>query len=527
MTVSSGVLPPILRNTLLAINAAQRGIDKTTLRLATGLKVNSALDNPQNYFNAESLSNRAADLSRLLDGINISVRTIEEAVHGTEAIEKLLDQAEAIALTTREELQSGVGFPDLSNVEQVITNANELGDGTPLSTLITADAPVAYYRLNDLAGPAIESTGNPLTPNGVNDGATFGQPPLYANGGDVSAGFNGTGRIRLGNSVLINSAPLAQKTVELVFNADNVIPRQILYDEGDLTSGFTIYIDNGFLRITAEDDAGLNTFADINISAPISAGQTYHVAFTFNQLDQTFRGYLDGVEIGQVGVFNEPFPVHGPNIGIGGIDNNVQFHDGEAAAGNGLNLNGRISDVAIYTRALTGAELLSHAQAINDAEYIYVNTEYDTILNQIDALVEDASFRGINLLDGDDLLTYFNEDRSNTLLTEGVDFTYLGLGLDRFNFTVASDVDSILDDIREARNRVRRYGGTLATDISIIKIRNDFTRETITHLKNGADDLIVADQNEEGANLLALQTRQVVATSVLALNGGGSSSVLF
>jgi len=73
------VLTSALRTNLLSLQNTQRLIDTTQERLATGLKVNSALDNPQNFFAAQSLNNRASDLGRLLDGISQSIRTIEEA----------------------------------------------------------------------------------------------------------------------------------------------------------------------------------------------------------------------------------------------------------------------------------------------------------------------------------------------------------------------------------------------------------------------------------------------------------------
>ena len=72
---SDVVLTAALRNNLLSLQRTQGLIDKTQLRLATGLKVNSALDNPQNFFASQALKNRASDLNRLLDGIGYSLRS--------------------------------------------------------------------------------------------------------------------------------------------------------------------------------------------------------------------------------------------------------------------------------------------------------------------------------------------------------------------------------------------------------------------------------------------------------------------
>ncbi len=67
---------------------------------------------------------------------------------------------------------------------------------------------------------------------------------------------------------------------------------------------------------------------------------------------------------------------------------------------------------------------------------------------------------------------------------------------------------------------------SIANDLSIVQFRRDFTEQTINTLQAGADDLVVADQNEEGANLLALQTRQALGTTSLSLAAQSQQSVL-
>ena len=94
---SDVVLSSALRSNLLTLQNTQNQIDRTQFRLATGKKVNSALDNPQNFFTAQSIGNRANDLSRLLDGIGQSIRAIEAADNGVSALTGLLEQADSIA----------------------------------------------------------------------------------------------------------------------------------------------------------------------------------------------------------------------------------------------------------------------------------------------------------------------------------------------------------------------------------------------------------------------------------------------
>lgn len=136
------------------------------------------------------------------------------------------------------------------------------------------------------------------------------------------------------------------------------------------------------------------------------------------------------------------------------------------------------------------------------------------------------NYRGVNLLGGDNLETFFNEDRSNSLETEGVDFSSLGLGIQEGDFTNAANVQLSIDSIRDALGDVRQFGQSIANDLSIVQFRRDFTEQTINTLQSGADDLTVADQNEEGANLLALQTRQALGTTSLSLAAQSQQSVL-
>lgn len=521
--VSDIVLTGALRSTLLSLQRTQSDIDVITERLATGKDVSSALDDPQNFFSAQSLSNRANDLSRLLDGIGQNLRTIEEAIAGLEATERLIDQAEAIALTSRELLTSGQSDPNIYTQEVDLSPA-------PLSSQILAGNPDSYFRLNEAGGAVLDSGVGPNAPVGAvrQGGAIAGAAPLYENGPQASVEFDGVNdRIAVNDSPQINTSTTPFRTVELVFNADTVAGRQVLYEEGAGVNGFTIYIDNGLARVTAEDDQGGQRFADLDISAPIVAGQTYHIAFVFDGPGDTFEGFLDGVSMGgPVSITSEGvFPSHSGNIGIGAAVDGVQFHDGESGAG--FRFDGRISDVAIYNRALTGAELFSHAESLNSATTTrFRNLEFDTVLAQINSIVEDAQYRGVNLLLGDDLITDFNEERDNNLRTEGRDFSAEGLGIGTFDFNDLADIEIILDDLREARRVVREYGRTLVNDLSIIKTRQDFTRETINTLLAGSDDLTVADANTEGANLLASQTRQFLGTTALGLAGISQQSIL-
>jgi flagellin-like hook-associated protein FlgL len=135
---SDVVLSAALRSNLLSLQNTQRSIDATQLRLATGLKVNSALDNPQNFFAAQALGNRANDLQRLLDGIGQNIQVIKAADNGVTALTSLVEQAESVAQSAQDALAQGsseareTGDKDLSTVSD-LTQLAGINDGDTLT----------------------------------------------------------------------------------------------------------------------------------------------------------------------------------------------------------------------------------------------------------------------------------------------------------------------------------------------------------------------------------------------------------
>ena len=86
-----------VRSNLLSLQNTASLLDTTQTRLATGNKVNSALDNPTTYFTASSLNSRASDLGNLLDSVSNAIQTIQAANDGITSITKLVDSAKATA----------------------------------------------------------------------------------------------------------------------------------------------------------------------------------------------------------------------------------------------------------------------------------------------------------------------------------------------------------------------------------------------------------------------------------------------
>src|SRR6195256_2236564 len=106
-TMSGIVLTASVRQNLLSLQSTADLLSTTQNRLATGNKVNSALDNPTSFFTAQSLNNRASDISNLLDGIGNGVQVLQAANTGLTSLQKLVDTAKSIA---NQVLQTTVGY---------------------------------------------------------------------------------------------------------------------------------------------------------------------------------------------------------------------------------------------------------------------------------------------------------------------------------------------------------------------------------------------------------------------------------
>src|SRR6476660_9078245 len=125
------VLSASVRQNLLSLQSTAELLSTTQNRLATGNKVNSALDNPTNYFTAQSLNNRASDISNLLDGIGNGVQVLQAANTGLTSLQKLVDTAKSIA---NQVLQAPAGYTAKATVSSTALagTADDLVDGTDL-----------------------------------------------------------------------------------------------------------------------------------------------------------------------------------------------------------------------------------------------------------------------------------------------------------------------------------------------------------------------------------------------------------
>nr|WP_316397409.1 flagellin [Bradyrhizobium sp. 33ap4] len=385
--MSDIILSSSVRQNLLSLQSTADLLSTTQNRLATGKKVNTALDNPTNFFTAQSLDNRASDINNLLDGIGNGVQVLQAANTGITSLQKLVDTAKSIA---NQVLQSPTGYTTRSQVASTAalggTSAN-LVDGTTIKS-------------GDVLAIA----------------ASAGQPAFSFTFGA--------------------STSLAQLNTSLA------------------ASNLTASLDSSNkLVITTTNDAASSTIGAVTFTNTGGGTATFSAAGTAPVADQ----------------------------------------------------------------------------ASQSARAALV-TQYNNTIAQITTTAQDASFNGINLLNGDSLKLTFNETGKSTLSITGVTFNASGLGLKALtagtDFLDNNSANSVISSLSSASSALRSEASTLGSNLSIVQIRQDFSKNLINVLQTGSSNLTLADTNEEAANSQALSTRQSIAVSALALANQSQQSVL-
>lgn len=192
-------------------------------------------------------------------------------------------------------------------------------------------------------------------------------------------------------------------------------------------------------------------------------------------------------------------------------------------------VNAADEGITAVTALIESAKGLAQAARSADATgRTSLATQFDELRTQIDQLASDAGYKGRNLLDSDSLKVEFNEDGSSSLTLVGFDASTTGLsiGASANSWADEADIDAALDDLEASLLTLRSESAALASNLSVITTRQSFTTGMINTLTEGADNLTLADMNEEGANMLMLQTRQALGTTALSLSSQAAQSVL-
>lgn len=209
----------------------------------------------------------------------------------------------------------------------------------------------------------------------------------------------------------------------------------------------------------------------------------------------------------------------------------ADFSSRKDAMGEGIqNVKAADAGITAITALVSAAKGLAEAAlgTTNTADRSTFATQFDQLRTQITSLASDSGYRGTNLLTGSTLTVNFNEDASASLDVVGFSATDAGLGVTSAtgNWASASDITTAQATLTTANDTLRAQAKTLAGNLNIITTRQNFTDSMISTLQTGSDNLTLADMNNEGANMLMLQTRQSLGTTALSMSSQAAQSVL-
>ncbi len=561
---SGAVLSAAMTSSLNALGGVQSQIDRTQLRMATGLRVNSPLDDAQNYFDASALTQRAAGLNSLLDGISRSISTISAASEALSSLNDMVAQAQSVANEALELVADGeaeaviTGDQDLSDVTDLVAGVSGVNNNDKLLfSFVDFNGSISSGNTVTIAsGDSIDDLISGI--NSIVDGAANAvfEADLADNGGlrirerngnrfeiefqDAGGASDTTLASALGfGDLTINERTNGTADTRTTVAAEPSLTSVRLYDENGGANAPTATAST-LLRDLTNLTTGLagdifNGGANDRVQVAVNGDTAQTVVSSITT--GTVQTLVDGINNNATlsSKIEASFDADSGKLNIRALDSDVrsiQFDIVEALSAAGVNTKMDLQKLGFGMQVLTATNntgnTASESIELGSAAGTLASLEnsYDSLLDQIDSLVEDAVYSGTNLLEGDDLTTFFNEDRSTFLSTLGQSFTYDSLGIGAANFGRSETISQSVDETESALDAIEQYSSSISNDLSIIETREDFTNNLITTLEEGAGALTLADQTEEGARMIALQTRQLLGVSALALASASQQSTL-
>jgi flagellin len=532
--MSGIVLSASVRQNLLALQSTASLLATTQNDLATGNKVNTALDNPTEFFTAQSLNNRATDIANLLDGIGNGVQVLQAANTGITSLQSLVASAQSIA---NQVLQSPTGYDTKSNVSSAVipgATANNLL-GTAYSNAqytgaaVTNDdtTAVVITAATQLIGTA-SATSNDLK-TAITNGSTLtvdGKTISFSTAQTTST-TDSFGNVTIGigaGSTLKVSDVLA--AIDSITGASGATASSVSAGQLVLSTGTTQNLVLGGAG-NALAALGLSAGTTSVVPPPLS-GQTLTITSTGGGTPTSVTFGTGSGQISTLNGLNAALAANNLQASISTTGSITITTSNDAASSTIGTIGGTASSGSQPFVGLVAAAPVVDPTSQNTRANLV--TQYNNVLTQINTTAQDASFNGVNLLNGDTLKLVFNETGKSTLSIQGVTFNDAGLGLSTLtsgiDFLDSNSANKVLATLDTASTTLRSEASALGSNLSIVEIRQDFSKSLINVLQTGASNLTLADTNEEAANSQALSTRQSIAVSALALANQSQASVL-
>ncbi|MEM5582028.1 flagellin [Roseibium sp. AS2] len=489
------VLSSAVRDNLLSLKQTADLQSITQTRLATGLKVNTALDNPNSFFTAQSLNDRASDLTKLLDNMGQGVQTIRAADKGITSITKLVETAKAMA---NQALQTSSEYER----KQFTAQYNDL-----------------LEQIEDMA----------------RDSSYKGKNLLAGAGNELEVIFNEDST----SNLTVDPVDFTDTSLDDGLNLDDLDPG------GTGTSSFNLYGGTTQLTLTGlQASSNLSDLGDWSVGDVVtvtdSSGTTN---LSIGTTITTVQDYVDALN--EMSGVHASFDEDTDSITIvSGLDNPLYVSKDAAGGGtatDGGATGGTTSTLAVTPLSSTATLISSGGFQAGDTITITDGNGFEpaslelddettvsdlvTFMDNVKGLDATFSGGGISLI-GEVSFSISSDNVDFNRMTLGSATSTVDLAAAASEFKTDTDINRTLQAINAALDELRSAARQMGTALSTVEIRTDFTENLINTLEVGAGELTIADMNEEGANMLALQTRQQLSSTALSLANQADQSVL-
>ncbi len=331
------------------------------------------------------------------------------------------------------------------------------------------------------------------------------------------------------NSVL-DQINIGQRTLDAANTGITDLTNLLQSVQGTLNQALANSPTTSLLTGTAASLAGTTTLASLGFAATdvitVSDGTTNTTTFT-TAATQTVQSLINFInQGGTTGNNKDRAELSGDGrVLIEGataaVAITITTNSASTTAVQNLGFNATASNGAINNTAAAGS-----ASSTRTA----LAAQFDSLRTQIDQLAADSGYNGVSLLNNQSLAIFTNVTSTAKVILTGNTDTSAGLGLTS-TFTVNTfqdnfDVNSAVSTVKTALTTLQNQASTYASQVSVIQARQDFTSRQVNTLSSGINDLTLADSNQVGAQLLALQTRQTLSSTALSLATQSDQNVL-
>ncbi len=521
-------LSSAIRSNLLALQNTQNLQDKTQAHLSNGLKVSSAVDDPVAYFQSKALTDRATDFQNNKDNIDQGISSLSTALQGITSIQTLVSQLKGLALSAQSASSSQIGGL-INQYNNLRTQINTMAQDTSYQglNLIAASGSTLDVVFSNL-------TGSNLTVGSVD--ATVGAAGLnitkaYTSNGGFQLGFQSVASGKVvgdGNIVEVTysaTAALTSGNYSFAYGTQNLTIQVASaggFSAGGLTTTANFAPGTVFSLVVGSTTFG-TTFSGLNVGSGSSGGNSIGTGSFENTSGNFFisvaaqtaaavtttNGFaisitLDGLTGNTMATGTYSFNYGGQDITFmvgtgasnsGAFDSSTVYHNGDTLTLNLMTGAGALAAATFSTGNAVGYMTGGFTQTVVTVSGYYFAGNTSNIIY--------ASMSGSS---GD-----------NVSSVEGQSF---------IDANLIGSVNKLVEKLNTNLESLRSYAQGLGTNVALLNTRLDFTSSYMNLLNAGSGKLTLADLNQEGANLLALQTRQSLGIQSLSFAGQNEKSIL-